>query len=156
MPISHKEKGLQIIAYFTTINSKPVNSDLLKQSLSKTLPSYMIPTYFYHMDYIPLTVTGKIDRKFIVDTFKPDLRKQDNLKPRNKIERDIATIWGNLLKNKNYDIKTTFAQAGGNSLLLLSLILKLQNKFKINIAINDIINLHTIEEQAEYIITNQQ
>jgi amino acid adenylation domain-containing protein len=156
MPIIHEGKEPQIVTYYTITGKKSVSSDLIKESLIKTLPSYMIPTYFYQLDSMPLTATGKIDRKFIVDTFKPDSGEEKNVKPRNAVERSIAKIWKNLLSIDDCGIKTEFSKVGGNSLLLTSLVLELQNKFKIDVAINDIISLPTIEKQSEYIIANQK
>ncbi|MFA6252873.1 MAG: amino acid adenylation domain-containing protein [Patescibacteria group bacterium] len=156
MPIIHEEKESQIIAYYTTKGNKSVSSDLIKEYLLKTLPSYMIPTYFYQLDSVPLTATGKIDRKFIVDTFKPNFGEEKNVKPKNAVERNIVKIWKKLLNIDVCGTKTEFSKVGGNSLLLTSLALELQNKFKIDVAINDIINLPTIEKQAEYIIKNQK
>lgn len=156
MPIMHEEKEPQIISYYTIKGNNPVSAGLIKEGLLKKLPSYMIPTYFYQLDSIPLTATGKIDRKFIVDTFKPDSGEGKNIRPRNAVERNIAKIWKKLLNINDCNIKTEFSKVGGNSLLLISLVLELQNKFKMNIAINDIINLPTIEKQSEYIIANKK
>ncbi|HAT73594.1 MAG: Amino acid adenylation domain-containing protein [Candidatus Moranbacteria bacterium GW2011_GWF2_36_839] len=154
MPISHKGKESQIIAYFTTKNNEAINYNAIEQNLKRTLPSYMIPTRFYYLDVMPLTTTGKIDRKFIVDTFRPDFLEEKNVKPKNKTEKTIENIWKKLLNIKDCGIKSEFTRLGGNSLLLTSLVLELQNKFKINISVNDIINLSTIEKQAEYISAN--
>lgn len=156
MPIICEGNEPEVIAYYNTKNGKPVSSDVLRQALLKKLPIYMLPAYYYHLDNLPLTATGKIDRKFILDTFKPNLAREVDIKPRNKVERIIGKIWGKLLNIDNCSVKAEFGKVGGNSLLVTSLVLELKNKFKIDIAINDIINLSTIEMQAEYIINQKE
>ena len=52
-----------ICSYFTSKNGSEININTIKSYLKKYLPSYMIPTYIYQLDKMPLTVNGKIDKK---------------------------------------------------------------------------------------------
>ncbi|UCH94149.1 MAG: amino acid adenylation domain-containing protein, partial [Candidatus Aminicenantes bacterium] len=66
-------------------------SSELKEYLLKTLPDYMIPSFFIFLEQLPLTSSGKVDRKALPEPeFK---RKVQYTAPRNRLEENLVEIW---------------------------------------------------------------
>lgn len=86
----------------------------LKEFLSKTLPDYMIPSYFVYIDKIPLTTNGKVDRKALPE---PDLSRRmiddTYVEPSTKLELELGGIWSEVLKVDKIGIHDNFFKLGG-------------------------------------------
>jgi acyl-CoA synthetase (AMP-forming)/AMP-acid ligase II len=57
----YSESVILIVAY--VVERQPVDFDAVKKYLKGLLPEYMVPTHFQRIAAIPLTPTGKADRK---------------------------------------------------------------------------------------------
>lgn len=70
--VKEEEHGLKhIVAFYTS--EIELNNDDIKAFLSRTLPSYMIPIYFIRIYAMPLTISGKVDRKrLLVNLFEEE------------------------------------------------------------------------------------
>ena len=67
----YSESVVLIVAY--VVAREPVDFDALKNHLKGLLPDYMVPTHFQRLEEIPLTPTGKADRKALPE---PELVKR--------------------------------------------------------------------------------
>ena len=67
----YSESVVLIVAY--VVERDLVDFDALKLHLKRLLPDYMVPTHFQRLDAIPLTPTGKADRKALPE---PELVKR--------------------------------------------------------------------------------
>ncbi|MCU0287099.1 MAG: thioesterase domain-containing protein, partial [Acidobacteria bacterium] len=138
-----------ICAYF--VSDQEYSLTELHEFMSKQLPDYMIPSYFIHLEKIPLTPNGKIDRKALP---KPGLKAaQDYAAPRNKIETQLVSLWSELLNIKPdiISIDANFFRLGGHSLKATVLLVKIQKEFNVNIPLGTIFYAPTIRLLAEYI-----
>jgi len=48
-----------------------LGSDAIKEALKQRLPSYMVPKDVHHIDEMPLSVNGKVDRKRLRQLLEP-------------------------------------------------------------------------------------
>ncbi|WP_445082182.1 phosphopantetheine-binding protein [Candidatus Marithrix sp. Canyon 246] len=75
----------------------------------------MQPTSFTVLDKLPLTVNGKIDRQALPE---PSINFHNQFEtPRNEVESQLATIWKNILNQKEISIHDNFFSLGGDSIL---------------------------------------
>lgn len=116
-------------------------SQEIKQYLSQKLPSYMMPDILINIDQFPVTVNGKLDREALPI---PEFVSIENyVAPRNELEtiicQDFAQILG--LPEDQIGINHDFFKLGGNSVLAIKLVAKLQLDFKISVA--DLFKLKT-------------
>ena len=87
----------------------------VRSFLGEKLPSYMVPSAFVMLDALPLSRSGKIDRKAISGGI--ELRSDRPYEaPRNDLERQIVTIWQDLLGRPRVGIHDHFFDLGGDSL----------------------------------------
>lgn len=110
-----------LCAYFTA--QVDIDSDHMREELSKRLPYYMIPSYYIKIDEIPLKKNGKMDRKALP---KPDTKdfKTDYAAPRNEIEENICHAMEKVLKLDKVGIHDDFYEMGGDSLGSIQLIVE--------------------------------
>ncbi|MCU0287026.1 MAG: amino acid adenylation domain-containing protein, partial [Acidobacteria bacterium] len=133
------------------VSNKEYQAPELREFLAKELPDYMIPSYFIQLDKIPLTPSGKIDRKALP---LPELKNNENyIPPRDEIEKKLAEIWANVLEieKESISIDMNFFQAGGHSLRLTMMKLKLHRALNIEIPLKELFKRPTIEKIGEYI-----
>lgn len=130
---------------------KDLNTAELKEYLSQELPDYMVPTYYTRIDKIPLTASGKVDRRALPE---PELDiAGEYTAPRDKIEKNLAAVWSELLgiKEENIGIDINFFEAGGHSLRATFLAASIQKEFDVNVPLVKIFERPTIRGLAEYI-----
>ena len=89
----------------------------LKDHLARTLPAYMVPAALVILEELPLTRTGKIDRRALpkLETLGLGDREQV-IAPRTAIEQVLAEIWGEVLDRQDIGVHDDFFGLGGNSL----------------------------------------
>lgn len=116
----------------------------VKYELSKELPDYMIPSYFVELDEVPLTHSGKVDRKLL-----PSPRIEDGagyIGPRNELEKRLVEIWSEVLHvdKKTIGIDKNFFEIGGHSLRATILASRLNKEFNINLRLIELFSIPTI------------
>ncbi|MGD2084986.1 MAG: amino acid adenylation domain-containing protein [Candidatus Aminicenantes bacterium] len=113
---------------------------VLRNYLSGLVPGYMIPSYFVQLDKIPLTPSGKLDRKALP---VPGIEIGDNyIAPRDEIERRLAAIWSKVLKieTDRIGIDDNFFHLGGHSLKATTVVSLSHKELQVNVEIEDIFN----------------
>lgn len=135
-----------LTAYYLAENK--LEEQLLQAYLSLLLPEYMLPRYFVFIKEIPLTVNGKID--YLALPQPQNISNDINyLSPRNNLEVLICKTYANILKvpQQQIGINQDFFKLGGNSILAIRLVAKLQQNFKISV--NEVFKLRTPAKIAE-------
>ncbi len=124
----------------------------LSSFLKKTLPSYMIPTYFIKLDKIPLTINGKVDKSAL-----PLPKKNHNkyVKPQNKLEETLQEIFTELLEQKSkISVEDDLFDYYVDSLLLIKAQSILYSK-GISINTQDFYEYPTIRKLADFLLVAQ-
>jgi amino acid adenylation domain-containing protein len=138
-----------LIAYFTSMNDNPPETIDLKDFLRKKLPSYMIPTFFIHLESMPLTANGKINRKAL--PLPEDIRIVSGfVAPRNEEEQILAEIWQETLSVEQVGVQDNFFDLGGASIQILQIIAK-ANMYGYRIRVEHLFEFQTIEGLAAFI-----
>jgi amino acid adenylation domain-containing protein len=121
----------------------------LQGLLQEKLPSYMVPTHFAFLDALPLTGSGKIDRKALPALdLSVQLQKQ-YVAPRTKTEEILTGIWTEILNVNRIGIQDNFFELGGNSLLAVTLAHTIQSVLGGNLDLVALFQAPTIEEFAK-------
>ncbi|MDX9952961.1 MAG: AMP-binding protein [Anaerolineae bacterium] len=117
----------RLIVYFSTRDSAlPTVSDL-RNFLTQSLPPYMIPARFIHLERLPRTANGKVDRQALPlpGKVRPDLNTPF-LAPRSELEQQLADIWAELLELDEVGVEDDFFALGGDSLAALRMALAVE------------------------------
>ena len=106
--------GTYLIGYFVGENMS-VND--IEQHLSQRLPGYMVPTTFVKLDVLPVTPSGKTDRRALPRPGAPD---HSAIAPRNSAEAMLVDVFGAVLGVESVGIHDNFFTVGGDSMLALA------------------------------------
>ncbi|PHM65631.1 Amino acid adenylation [Xenorhabdus stockiae] len=123
-----------------------LTDDVLIRHLSARLPEYMLPACFNHIDAIPLTVNGKVDRRALPEPVFGN--KMGYVAPRNALETQLCTIWQDVLGLEQVGIEDNFFRIGGNSLTAIKLTAAIHRILATEISLTQLFELKTIAELA--------
>ncbi len=151
--VKQEPKGEKFLCAYVVLNAG-VAWDVvkLKNTLSATLPDYMIPAYFMPLDTIPLTASGKVDRRSLPEPDKT--AGLDYTAPRNNTEQLLVDMWADILtmEKEKIGIDANFFQLGGHSLKAIVLIAKIHKEFNTRIPLPELFQRPTIRGQAGFIL----
>ncbi|WP_460724074.1 non-ribosomal peptide synthetase, partial [Nocardia heshunensis] len=104
-----------LAAYVHAAPGAQLNIESLHAYAAERLPAHMVPSSITILDSIPLSPTGKLDRRALP---KPVLRVTDFRAPTGDLEILVAGIFGELLGSENpIGADDDFFDLGGNSLI---------------------------------------
>jgi amino acid adenylation domain-containing protein len=104
-------------------NSLPAKTNrqlapLLRSYLQTKLPDYMVPAVFMLVDKLPLTSSGKLDRRALPE---PERLGEELVEPSTPLQQEIAQIWKGVLGVERVGTGDDFFELGGHSLTALRL-----------------------------------
>ena len=108
----------RLVAYVVLTQATSQKVEELRNFLKRKLPEHMIPSALVFLESLPVTPNGKVDRKAlpVPDQGRPEL-KGAFVAPRTPLEKQLARIWGEVLKLEKVGIHDNFFDLGGHSLL---------------------------------------
>ncbi|HEV3039101.1 MAG TPA: amino acid adenylation domain-containing protein, partial [Candidatus Angelobacter sp.] len=124
----------------------------LRGYLRQRLPEYMVPAVLMTLDQMPVTSNGKIDREALpLPQPQTALSEQGWVRPRNRFEETLCAIWAEVLRRESVGIRDNFFDIGGDSLLAVVLVFRIERAFSVKLPLMRIFEMSTIEKLAEYI-----
>jgi amino acid adenylation domain-containing protein len=146
----------KLVAYLVTATTSNGSKDLpreLRAYLKEQLPDHMIPATFVTMETLPLTPSGKINRRALAALEQPDQASTQTFEPpREPMEEKLAEIWAAVLKRERVGIRDNFFELGGHSLLATQLISRVRNTFKVELPLRSLFESPTVAELAPVIV----
>jgi len=103
-----------------------IDISALREKLMSRLPAYMIPAQMAQIEKVPLTKSGKIDRKSL-----PDIRcdrDREYASPRTKEEEIICEVFHLVLGNEQVGRNDSFFELGGDSIKSIRIVSKVREK----------------------------
>jgi len=135
-----RETGFQekeLVAYI--VSGISVNISDLKIYLRTKLPDYMLPSHFIQLDQLPLTSSGKINKKSLPLSEEGDsMRTKTYLPPGNDMERKLMLIWSEVLGREMISITDDFFELGGHSLKATRLLSKYHKAFDVKLSLKEL------------------
>ena len=100
------------------MSEKPLTVAEVRAQLAQALPDYMVPAYIVRLEELPLTPTGKIDRKALpAPAYEHMQSDSEFVPPRTETEKALAQIWTELLNVEQIGIYDDFFDLGNSSLV---------------------------------------
>jgi len=121
--------------------------------LKAKLPEYMVPEYLAIMDVLPLTPTGKVDRKNLPLPEKiPSLEGCNYSAPETGLEKIIANAVTTIIEVEKPSIHAKFFDMGANSLDIVKMCSLISEKIESDISITNFFEYPTIKSLADHLI----
>ncbi|WP_411083596.1 amino acid adenylation domain-containing protein [Streptomyces sp. cmx-18-6] len=125
-------------------------AEIIREDLSRFLPDYMMPNRVVVLDSLPLSANGKIDVKALEASDRMAAVTTDRVfvAPRTKTEERIRDIWEKVMKRDGSSVQDDFFEAGGNSLLAVGLVNRINREFRSSLPLQILFESPTIEKLA--------
>jgi amino acid adenylation domain-containing protein len=139
----------RLVAYIVPNQEKVSTPGELRSFLINRLPEYMVPSVFVMLKTMPLTPTGKVDRRALPVPNQTYLNSEEMfLAPRDELELQLTKIWERLLKVQPIGIRNNFFDLGGHSLLTVTLFAEIEKIFEQALPLTTLFQAPTIEQLA--------
>jgi amino acid adenylation domain-containing protein/non-ribosomal peptide synthase protein (TIGR01720 family) len=158
--IAHQDTGAGastadtlLVAYLVAETSRQASSALapveLRAFLQQSLPDYMLPSSFVLLDGLPLTPSGKVDRRALpVPAAMRDERTEVFVAPRTPVEEVLCDIWSEVLGLERVGVQDDFFELGGHSLMATRVLSSVRRIFRLELPLQVLFGAHTIAELA--------
>jgi amino acid adenylation domain-containing protein len=144
------EPGVKrLVAYVVPRDPDAVTARELRRYLEDRLPEYMVPSAFVTLDALPLTATGKLDRKSLpLPGFEREETDEAFVAPKSPVEEVLAGIWRRALRLDQVGVNDNFFELGGDSILAVQVAVRAKQA-GLKLAPMDIFESQTLAELAE-------
>lgn len=149
--VAHTEQGMELAAFVVADSAATLDAGMLAEVLSRVLPEYMLPKYLDVIADIPLSNSGKVDRKALPEPHTLLKRTRGNIeRPADELERRIVSIWQDALGIPEISVTDDFfTDLRGHSLLAARTISALRTSFaNTSIAVRDLYRHPTVRALA--------
>jgi hypothetical protein len=147
----HPAYDLRLIAYLVPSQETAPRVGALRTFLKEKLPEYMVPAAFVFLDNLPLTTSGKVDRRALP---APDVSQfelgRDYVAPQTPIQIELAQMWSEVLNGtasrvKQIGVRDSFFELGGHSLLATQLVARVRSRYQVKFSLLDLFEKPTVE-----------
>ncbi len=132
----------------------------LREFLKQKLPEYMVPSSYVVLDSLPLTASGKLNRRAL--PAPTDLNHRENGQrehsdpPKTQVEKRLAKIWADLLDVGEIGVNDNFFELGGHSLLAVRLFAQIEKRFGKCLPLATLFQAPTIAQLAAILEEDRQ
>ncbi|MFE3630967.1 non-ribosomal peptide synthetase [Streptomyces goshikiensis] len=121
----------------------------VRRHVAGQLPAYMMPSRFVSLDQIPQNDRGKLDRSALpAPSGSGGTTDRPVTAPNGPAETAVAELWCQLFALPHIDVRQNFMDLGGNSLMLLRLLVKVRQRFELDAIPPTLFHARTIHDMA--------
>lgn len=146
--------GQELVGYFVPRAgvAVPAAADLRRWLLDR-MPDYMVPTHFAALAALPLTPSGKVDRRALprYEATRAEAKPTVAAPPVTPLEKIIARLWEETLAIKNPGVRDNFFEVGGNSLHAVKVHTQLSQVLQREFPVTALFEHPTIATLARYL-----
>ncbi|MGL4696424.1 amino acid adenylation domain-containing protein [Enterococcus larvae] len=124
------------------VSQKALDLSTLREALRQELPDFMVPPYMMQLEDIPVTPTGKVDKRRL-----PQIEisnEREYVAPNNEIEQSLVDVFENVLAVSPIGITDSFFELGGDSIKAIRAVSKMREK-GYEVSVKDIMQLYTVQ-----------
>jgi len=116
----------------------------------------MVPSAYILLDALPLTTSGKLDRRAlpVPDWSRPEPGR-NFVAPRTPVEEALAGIFVEVLSIENAGVHDSFFELGGHSLLAAQIVSRVRDTLQVEIPLRVIFDSPTVAGTADFIASQQ-
>jgi acyl carrier protein len=123
----------RLVAYAVLREPDGASASDLRLFLRQKLPDHMIPSAFVLLEALPLTPSGKVDRRALPPPEQGRLEEGSGyVAPRDVVEEVLAGMWTEILRLERVGVYDSFFELGGHSLLAMQLISRIREAFRVD------------------------
>lgn len=141
-----------LVAYVVPEQGAPPSVSVLSAALRASLPAYMVPARFAFIDALPLSSTGKADRRRLAEVPLPEPgdRTRTAGDPET-LAAEVTAVWQRVLGHDEFERDEDFFDVGGDSLLAAWVVTELSRLAGREIELSVILRNTTVDELAAFL-----
>lgn len=148
----YTDGGKSLVAYI--VSKEELKTSVLRAHVKSLLPDYMVPSFFTQVEKLPLNTSGKIDKRALASIEGSTVNTGvEYVAPQNKDEKYLVSLWADVLKvdSKKIGVHDNFFEVGGDSIKILKVFSRLQEKGYEKISVAALFQYPTISKLTEYL-----
>jgi amino acid adenylation domain-containing protein/non-ribosomal peptide synthase protein (TIGR01720 family) len=147
-----RQGDARIEAYVVAVEQVGLMGSELRAWLKEHLPEYMVPSLFVVLDALPLTPSGKVDRRALLSIAGEALVSTvAYAAPRSPVEEALSGVMAEVLRAERVGIRDNFFELGGHSLLAMQVVSRVRRIFQIELPLRRIFEEPTVAGLARLI-----
>jgi amino acid adenylation domain-containing protein len=155
------EIDVRLVAFLHIEEEFNKNMNFILNKLRKSLPDYMVPSFFYLEKEFPETPNGKINKKLLTvnknsRVLSEDFNEQKEEVLVSDLERNILNIYKEVVKIDHINIDSNFFEIGGSSILAPIVVEEFKKQFNIEIRTIDVFQYPSIAKMASFLSANKK
>ena len=139
-------RDAQLIGYYTA--DTELDEQTVKISLAAELPEYMVPALLMRLDAMPLSPSGKLDRRALPE---PVWQTREHVEPHTPLQLQIAAIWREVLGLPRIGLRDDFFALGGHSLLATQIISRTRQACDVDLPLRTLFEASELGDFAEQV-----
>ena len=158
--VTHPSLGEDVAAAVVLHDGQTVSMQELRLFAASYLADFKVPRLIVFVPEIPKGATGKIQRIGLAEKLKAGLdtlkarEPSESSPPRTKIEAEILVIWEEVLSIGQIGVQDDFLALGGDSIQAARILMRVNERFGINLQIDDIFSAPTVAAMAKFVQPN--
>ena len=145
--------GTVLAAYVAPHAGSSCDGARLRAALAVMLPPYMVPASVTLLDGLPVTSSGKIDRKALPEP--GPACGAAFAEPQGEVEQALANLWAEVLGLDRVGRHDNFFEAGGHSLKAMELAALLQQRHGWQVAVRSFFEWPVLADYAQQVLASQ-
>ena len=142
-------KGVEqrLVGYVVPYEHETLDMPALRQCLTRKLPNYMVPAVVVALESVPLTPSGKIDRKALP---RPEYKSgMEYREPRTPDEQILCALFAEVLGVDRVGLDDNFFDLGGHSLMAMRLLGRIRATVGVEVSIRVLFEWPTAAGMAQ-------
>lgn len=147
-----------LVGYWTRQAEQSATSAEVLTALRDTLPAYMVPSELHLLAELPLTTSGKVDRRALAARPMAAPAPAGDATPTamTALQAQVARIWQDVLGRPDVGLRSEFFQTGGHSLLALRVVARIEERLGVRLPLRVLFEATTLESLAAVVEQLQQ
>jgi amino acid adenylation domain-containing protein len=142
----------RLVAYLVAEPGATLAAAALRSFCMARLPEYMLPSAYMTLEQLPMTPTGKIDRRALPAPDAGAAATTGYVAPRTDEEETQCSRWAQVRGLEKVGIEVDFFKLGGHSLLATQLVMRIQKAFGGEVALRSLFEAPTVAAFAELML----
>ena len=147
LALEHKDRGVPtgnkyLVGYY--VANTRLDEEKILNYLDQHLPEYMVPNVLVHLEKLPLTINGKLDKKSLPE---PEfISSTIYVAPQDEVEYKVCEVFAETLKLplNRIGVRDDFFRLGGNSILAIKLISRINRELDVNLSLSSILKYKNV------------
>lgn len=137
---------VRLVCFVVPESGRRPDRTFLRRFARGRLPEFMVPSLFVSVAELPMTASGKVERRsLVVPAFAPD--GPDGSEPAgSELERKVADVWAEILEVDRLTVRDNFFALGGNSIRMMSLATRLSTLLSRDVSMRTLYVNQSVED----------